>query len=185
MSNLETAKESLDRHENSFTRLGATLSWKNRLSHEDWCRLVGEAWSTCDNIRQYRLDLRRELGTDGPIREMMTPEKNAYYDALPELVICHRGCDSSGTTGASWSLDWDVANSFPFMNRYRVPSPVVVTAKVKRSRILAVKLDRDEAEIITFSARKTEIKPADKKRAESMMRERNKAILETLKRGEL
>jgi hypothetical protein len=116
--------------------------------------LLGQHWSTCDNIREYRRDLKARMGIVGPLRAMMTHDETAAYDALPDVVSCYRGCDASITVGASWSLDWHVANSFPFLSRYKIPSPVVVTATVKKNRILAVKLCRDEAEIITFSAKR-------------------------------
>jgi hypothetical protein len=96
----------------------------------------------------------------------MSPEESAAYDALPQTVTIHRGCDASVLTGASWSLDWDTANSFPFLGRYKVPNPVVVEARVKKSRTLALKLGRGEAEVITFGARRTNVRPADKERAE-------------------
>jgi hypothetical protein len=133
------------RFANSFTRMGAVIDLIGEIPSKEWLAMLGDSWSDCDNIRDYRGILRNWLGTSGPIREMMTPEENAAYDALPERVTCHRGCDASAMVGSSWTLDWNVANRFPFLARYRVPSPVVVTATVKKNRILAVKLDRDEA----------------------------------------
>ena len=97
----------------------------------------------------------------------MTPQENETYDGLPDSVTCFRGCDQSFLTGASWSSEWDTANSFPFTDRYRAPSPVVVTARVKKNRILAMKLDRRESEIITFSARRVKVEPADADRAKA------------------
>lgn len=50
---------------------------------------------------------------------------------------------------------------FPFTHRYRVPTPVVVTARAMKNRILALKLNRGESEIITFSAGKVKVEPAE------------------------
>ena len=111
--------------------------------------------------------MRKLMGTSGPLRKMMTPQENETYDGLPDSVTCFRGCDQSFLTGASWSSEWDTANSFPFTDRYRAPSPVVVTARVKKNRILAIKLDRRESEIITFSARRVKVEPADADRAKA------------------
>jgi hypothetical protein len=131
------------------------------LEYRDWLTLLGEEWTGFDNLRDYLPALKRLLGTKGPVREMMSAEENEAYDALPDTVKCYRGCGASVLTGASWSLDKEVANSFPFTLRYRAASPVVVTASVKKNRILALKLGREESEIITFSARKVKVEPAD------------------------
>lgn len=52
----------------------------------------------------------------------------------------------------AWSLSREVAARFPLLNRYRQARPLLVTGTVPRHRILAVKLERNEAEIITFAA---------------------------------
>jgi hypothetical protein len=116
-----------------------------------------------------------------PLRPVMTTQENAAYDALPDTVECFRGCDRSVLTGASWSLDWEIANSFPFTNRYRAPSPVVVTARVKKDRILAIKLGREESEIITFSARRLKVKPADADRASAYHAANHAGLMLSLK----
>ena len=148
------------RDTDSFERMDKLVSLHSEMSHQDWLRLIGEYWSVCDTIHEHRLTLRRILGTKGPIRLMMSEEENAAYDALPELVTIYRGC---GVTllGASWSLDRAVANSFPFTNRYRVSDPILITATVKKQNILCVKLDREESEIVTFSAKRQKFEPAD------------------------
>jgi hypothetical protein len=49
-------------------------------------------------------------------------------------------------------MDRNVALMFPFLSRYRVKIPMLISATVKKSKVLAFKQDRDESEIITFSA---------------------------------
>jgi hypothetical protein len=181
MMNLEDARKHLRLHSNSYSRMGMVLGLVGILAWEDWLTLLGENWSCCDNIRTYRKALRSRLGVRGPLRAMMTAKENAAYDELPDLLTCYRGCDSSITLGASWTLDWDVANSFPFTKRYMVPSPVVVTGTVKKNRVLSLKLDRDEAEIISFSVRKTDVQPADKSRADEIHRLRHTALMNEVK----
>ncbi len=154
MSRLPEFRNHIFRNTNSFTRMAEILDLKPYLSHRDWCILLGECWTVCDTIRQSRFKLRKALGTVGPVRELMTTEENAQYNNLPEVVTCYRGSDRSVLVGASWTLDQNVAKRFPITNRYKVPSPVVVTATVRKDNILAVKLDRGETEIITFSARR-------------------------------
>jgi hypothetical protein len=50
----------------------------------------------------------------------------------------------------SWTLSLEVAKEFPTLLRCRVPYPVVYRASVKKTRVLAVKVSRDEEELITF-----------------------------------
>jgi hypothetical protein len=168
-SQFEQINDHIYRSAGNYSRMGKVLSYvtpwwcvqDGPLSFEEGLRLLGEHWSCSDNIREYIPALRKLLGTYGPLRAMMNSEENAAYDALPDTVTVYRGCDASVLTGASWSLDQNVANSFPFLNRYEVPSPMVVKARVKKNRILALKLGRDESEIITFSARRIGVQPAD------------------------
>ncbi len=90
------------------------------------------------------------------------------YDALPEVVTIYRGCDagSASLPGICWSLNKDVANRCPFLSRFRAKKPTVLTACVPKHWILAVKLERQEEEIITFAADVKSIRPADRDRAD-------------------
>ena len=84
---------------------------------------------------------------------MMTEEEQALYDALPKTVTIYRGTDAARCReGISWSLKRSEASRFPFLYRYRTRQPVLVRARVRKSRILAIKLDRGEFEVITFAA---------------------------------
>jgi hypothetical protein len=57
-------------------------------------------------------------------------------------------------TGLSWSLDPDYARLFPTLNGYIVSDPVLVTAVTRKRDVLALILDREEQEIVTFKARR-------------------------------
>lgn len=59
--------------------------------------------------------------------------------------------------GLSWSLDREIASKFPFLNRYRVAKPVLITATVSKSKILALKLDRGEREVITLVPKRVSV----------------------------
>jgi hypothetical protein len=134
-----------------------------KLSYEDWLTLVGEEWTRCDRwISSSQQELQEALPHLGPVRLMMTADENAAYDALPEVVTIYRGCDAKTASlpGICWSLNKDVANRFPFLGRFRAEKPTLLTASVPKHWILAVKLDRDEAEIITFAADVKMIRPA-------------------------
>jgi hypothetical protein len=161
MLSLEEANEMLIKT-NSFNRMPYLLSdlfprkgkRYPKLSHEDWLVLIGEEWSSCDRTSQYWEELLEALPHHGPVRLMMTEEENMAHDALPEMVTIYRGCDASRVSvlGPSWTLSKDVANSFPFLGRFRADKPTVLTATVRKGWILAVKLERGEEEIVTFAA---------------------------------
>ena len=152
--------ETIFRYYNSFSRLEAVLNCLDYLDHDDWRKVLGECWDSCDNIRDHFHVLRRLLGRRGPVLQMMISAEVEAYWSLPDLVTVYRGCDRSVLTGASWSLDRSVAEGFPFIPRYRALDPVLVTATVPRHRILAIKLGREEEEIITFNARRRKVENA-------------------------
>lgn len=147
------ATRHVDRHSNSYSRLEMVLTLRGRMERPDWLRLLGDQWSGCDNIYQFKAELRRILGTRGPINELMTEEELVVYQGLPATITIYRGCGPKNINGASWSLARDVASAFPFFMRYLTERPLLITATVAKERVLAVKLDREEAELITFSAR--------------------------------
>jgi hypothetical protein len=141
-----------------------------RLTYEDWLTLVGDQWHRCDrDISRYKSQLQEALPPLGPVMLMMTAEENAAYDALPGIVTIYRGCEAETASlpGICWSLEKDVANSYPFLTRFLAKKkPTVLTASVPKHWVLAVKLDRQEQEIITFAADVKLIRPADRDRAD-------------------
>ena len=155
----QEAHDHLLRWSDSFNRLPQLIALHDQMDRVDWLRLLGENWSGCDNIGRHRLALRRLLPPNGPVLEMMDDAELAAYQLLPERLTVFRGCGEINMLGACWSLDRNVAARFPTLNRYHQAAPLLVTATVRRDRVLALKLDRDEAEIITFQARRTAIEP--------------------------
>lgn len=142
-------------HYGSYEKMGAILELIRSapIDFGTWLRILGENWSDCDNIFAYQNILKHLLPKEGPVVEMMTAAELAAYEALPDTVTIYRGCGKKNKKGASWSLDKSIAAKFPFLNRYKVADPILVTATVDKCHILAVKLERNESEIITFSAK--------------------------------
>lgn len=143
----------------SYSRLPTLIGMSpiSQMEYHDWYTLLGEFWSVCDNIGLYRKELRfyMFLGcTPNTVPEMMNDKERAALAALPERVTIYRGCGPLNIIGACWSLDKDTAARFPLLNRYKQNESLLVTATVRRDRIVALKLDRDEREVITFSARR-------------------------------
>jgi len=168
---LEDVRKQILLNSNSRNRMDKLLDYcpllkpyglgKRIIRYGQWLRLLGENWTSCDVISPYGRTLRSVLGVNGPIREMMNEEENAAYDKLPDTVPVYRGCDLAEKRGLCWSLDEEVANAFPFQTRFKANGPVVIRARAKKNRILAIKLDRNETEIIAFSPRVSKVKAAD------------------------
>jgi len=150
---MEQAEENL-KFCDSYNRLPTLLEMAWRLNGTDWLKLLGREWTTCDNVGIYIEKLwDTPFGHcfgDGPILEMMDVEDLAAYEALPEVVTVYRGCYAANKWGLSWSLSRDVAAKFITLNKYRQQGqPLLVKALAKKKDIAAVKLDREEMEIIT------------------------------------
>jgi hypothetical protein len=151
---IDEAVEEIFRACNSYERMDAVLDLLGDIDFSDWLAVLGQIWSSADNVGLYRDDLVEVLTDwmDNPhtvIPELMTPEEMAAFEALPDEVTIYRGCCvANNRSGLSWSLSREVASRFPFLTRYRASDPVLLTAKVPKSRIAAIKLERDEQEVI-------------------------------------
>jgi hypothetical protein len=156
---LDRARAQLFRWSDSFTRLPEILALAEtqQLTRSQWLQLLGENWSSCDNIGLHLQALRQQLPPLGPVVEMMTAAELAYWQQLPDEITIYRGCGQINTDGACWSLSREVASGFPSLNRYQQSEALLVVATVRRENVLAVKLDRDEAEIITLRAKPLEV----------------------------
>lgn len=142
----------------SFTRLRRLVAMSSFLEVErdDWLRLLGEVWSSCDNVAEMAegTDLWEtpfgDLIYTGAGRDLVMDEaERAVFDAMPETVTLYRGCYALNKWGLSWSLDRETAARFPTINRYRqAGQPLLVTATAPRNNIAFVKLDRDEQEVV-------------------------------------
>jgi hypothetical protein len=145
------------RFANSYSRMPALLELAWLLDAPDWLALLGEHWSDCDNIGEHIDELFETPFADlmeNPAQlrhHMMNDEELRALEALPECVPLFRGCYARNKWGLSWSLHRHVAEKFPTLHRYRQDGQALfVKATVKRSSILALKLCRNEAEVIAW-----------------------------------
>ena len=125
----------------------------HRMDDADWLGLLGQEWSGFDNIGHHIDDLFESplWSRQGAIPEMMTPAEQASFDALPGVITVYRGCYKANKWGFSWSLSEDTAAQFPSLNRYRQRNQaLLVKATVRKQNIIALKLDREESEIIAW-----------------------------------
>lgn len=146
---IEGARAFLNRYCNSYDLLPQILEFYALMDHRDWLRLLGENWTRFDNVGKHLLRLRTCLPSETPIREMMSDAELGVYEQLDKLVTVYRGCGEETIDGLCWSLRRDVAEKFPKHRRYKpLGRPVLVTARARKESILAIKLDREEAEVI-------------------------------------
>lgn len=152
---IDALRDALSRCD-SYTRLPALLEMHaplllaGRLSV--WLSLLGESWDCCDNISEHLDELAAYLPEQGPLAEMMSGAELRHFESLPQVITIYRGAGKSNRWGACWSLSEDTAKRFPSLPRYWQQTPMLYTATVQKSRILAVKLDRGELEVITLGA---------------------------------
>lgn len=157
----------------SYERIDALLDLspkfnnKKIMDQSDWLTLLGENWQDCDNIGARLHYLKPAMFYPysrwwiRPLPEMMDDTEREVLAALPKIVTIYRGCGKSNIKGCCWSLDRAVAASFPFVNRYRQKEPILVTARIRRYRIVALKLDREEQEVIMFDPHIVSIEPLE------------------------
>lgn len=156
----EEADGILHRDCNSYTRLSSLIAMQFEVDSNDWLRLLGEWWTSCDDISERARDEEDfslwqspfEWLAERPLdlrHLMMTQEELAALEALPPVLTIFRGCYAINKRGLSWSLDRSVAEGFPFKHRYtQEGQPLLVRAEVARDDVLMLKLDREEQEIV-------------------------------------
>lgn len=115
-----------------------------------WTRQLGELWTVCDNIWKWQAELKHCLSIKPFWPLMMDRRERARFAKLPNVVTLFRGCGRKNRIGFSWSLNRSIAEEFPNMNRYRTEHPRLITAEVPRQSCVALKLCRNEEEVIAF-----------------------------------
>ena len=159
-------REWLSRFNSHYERLPALISVMGYyyMNEETIHEVLRDEWSGFDSITRYKREVRELLlgmddpsQFDGPIVNMMTDDELKAFEALPDMLTVYRGCGPKNKAGISWTLDRSIAEKFLTHILYRVDEPLLITARVRKNKVLALKLDRDEQEIITFSARRTSV----------------------------
>lgn len=145
------------RFANSYNRLGMVIEVAWRMEVGDWMTLLGEEWTTCDNIGLSIDDL-----PDTPFGDtrgepelwrnrIMNAEERTAFDALPGQLTVYRGCYRNNKWGLSWSLDREQAARFPFLHRYQqADQALLVRATISKPDVVALKGDRGETELICW-----------------------------------
>jgi hypothetical protein len=139
----------------SHQKMGAIMDLlqTGEMAIRDWFMLLGEVWTACDLVWIYRDDLVEAIYEHldhplGVIPELMNPDEQEAFQALPEEITVYRGCGPVNMNGLSWTLSREIAVQFPFNRRYETDQPTLLTATVSKYRAAALKLERNEQEVI-------------------------------------
>jgi hypothetical protein len=132
---LEKVYELLILSTDGYDRLEQLLHpfYRSHLSDDQLFTILRDEWTSFHNISDNLEELGEVFPLYGPVRAMMTPEENAAYDALPNTLTAHRGCDAGWLEGLCWSLNKKVANWFAFYPLTQAEEPTLMTARVEKS----------------------------------------------------
>ena len=149
MSDLTMEHQRQIQFANTYEILPLLLDMQTEVDQEAWLHMIGEHWPDFDNVSQHAFELSMNIPS-GNIPEMMDVGERKALAALPDVVTIYRGCDRASTDGLCWTLDKSIAERFLQFDRYRRADPVIVTATVHRADITAIKLGRNEQEVIVM-----------------------------------
>jgi hypothetical protein len=159
---LDQVRKWIFRNLGSSEMLGALmfLFEEDRIRERDWLVLLGDLWCNSDNIAFFKeriVGCIEQIGRDPStvIPELMTKDEFTAFDALPDKITIYRGCGPRNKAGWSWSLSREKAVRFPFMSRYWSDKPTLLTATISKWRAAALKLERNEQEVIVIELPET------------------------------
>jgi hypothetical protein len=145
----------LDRFHGSHERLETLLIVASEMEIGDCLTVLGAAWTGFDYVAFDSQELfylleENHVDYESPIIQMMTSEEQRAFDELPDEITIYRGCGPRNEFGYSWTLDRSIAEVFPFKRRYTTEYPSLLTLTIRKERAAALKLDRNEQEIVLF-----------------------------------
>lgn len=138
----------------SYELLPELLDLYGTRAKASWFRLLGQNWSSCDNVGLYAKFLDPIFNAAQPheIHAMMTAKERKAWGALPNEVVAYRGCYQVNRVGFSYSLNEETARKFPNLQRYKLPGHIPILRKVRLPKTeVVLKLDRNEEEVIAIS----------------------------------
>ena len=144
----EEASRFLFRHFDKPERFEALMRLRSVLSPSDFYRLFGDIWINSESLYMHQ-DAIREALTNPPAAHiyMMEPEEREMYDRVPEITTIYRGCWADNQESWSYTLNEQRATWFARRCPYD-GQPLLVTAQVKRTDIIAFFTRRGEEEVV-------------------------------------
>ena len=128
-------------------RLDAFTKICERLTNEEYWKLLGETWVDSENIWANLKTWKILLTAERPLRqEFMSKQDRKLLDRLPQKLTVYRGCIiGKNHDGLSYTLNRDVAVKLG--NRYNKKGDVL-KRDIDKNQIFAYIGERDEAEVI-------------------------------------
>ena len=142
----------------SFFRMRKFYQYKEYFTGEKYWNTLLHSYQTSDNNRHNQTILKELFNSDEPGKDsIMTFEERKFLKNLPDEVTIYRGMtvdeQQSGDFGISWTLDKKVGEKF--INSYwrnldtnHIAERTIHELKIKKEKIIAVLLSRDEMEVI-------------------------------------
>lgn len=154
-SNLNEAREWINKNCGSSVKMHALSYLRGSMDFPDWLTLLGDLWCSSDNVGLYKSEILEFIKEwmDDPftvIPELMSAGEKAAFADLPKQITIYRGCGPQNKCGMSWTLRREIAIRFPFHIRYGTDRPMLLTASINKSRAAALKLERNEHEVIVI-----------------------------------
>lgn len=136
--------------QSSTGRLGHLVDYLEGMeSPRDFWHLFHEFWPMCDSTWEWQDELKDLFCAHGHGRRYFKKEQREFYKSLPESIVAYRGCSAERFLGVSWTTNYEVAFKFARGHRYiATPDPVIATARIPKSKVRTVCLDRNESEIL-------------------------------------
>lgn len=134
-------------------RLAELIEAAHLYEGADWLWALGDLWQGLEGIGMYQYEILEQLfyrldNIDTVIPELMDKEERTAFESLPDEFVIYRGCRPLNVRGFSWSLNREVALKFAY--RFETEVPMLLTARIPKTRAAALKLGREEQEIIVF-----------------------------------
>jgi hypothetical protein len=147
---------------NSEDRAYEMLRLTQIVDTEVFWKVFHHCWSSCDDTWALNRALLQSLSfhnQEHPARYYMDRKQRKFYNSLPDVVTVFRGCSKERIRGVSWTTDVAVARGFARGHRgMSPPNPVVARARIPKSAIFTVLVDREESELVLDPSELTEIK---------------------------
>ena len=145
----------IDRHCNSYNRMGTLLDVYPLLDREHFFKALGWHWCFSDNICDFKDQLSEILGNASrkELDLMMEPDELATLAKMPAIIKIYRGCYEKNRDGLSWTTDKAVAELHTKKLRYsslnKNEIPLLLEDSIDSGRAV-LKLERNEWEIIKY-----------------------------------
>lgn len=146
-------------------RLQEFFEQQHLMSNEDYWENLGWVYRDSESVNQYFVPSL--LRSTRPCRErLMDEDSAAEFAAMPDEITVFKGYHKGYEWDSDFSFSTSKATAEWFARRFNRPAPKVLTARVKKTDVIAFMCQRGESEILADPAL-VEILEIQKLRAKS------------------